>query len=45
MVLGVERATARAASLVDDACDALDRAGLRTTTLDMLARYAIARTS
>jgi geranylgeranyl diphosphate synthase, type II len=45
MLLGVERAIARAASLVDDACAALERAGLRTSTLEMLARYAIARTS
>jgi geranylgeranyl diphosphate synthase type II len=45
MLLGVERAVARADSLVDDACAALERAGLRTATLDMLARYAIARTS
>ena len=45
MLLGIERAVARADSLVDDACAALERAGLRTATLDMLARYAIARTS
>jgi geranylgeranyl diphosphate synthase, type II len=45
MLLGVERAIERAATLVDDACAALERAGLRTATLEMLARYAIARTS
>ena len=45
MLLGVDRAIARASSLVDDACAALERAGLRTATLEMLARYAIARTS
>jgi len=45
MLLGVDRAVERATSLVDDACVALDRAGLRTTTLERLARYAIARTS
>ncbi len=45
MLLGVDRAIERARSLVDDACAALERAGLRTPTLEMLARYAIARTS
>lgn len=45
MLLGVDRAIARAASLVEEACDALAGAGLRTSTLEMLARYAIARTS
>lgn len=45
MLLGVDRAIERAASLVEDACAALDRAGLRTSALEMLARYAIARTS
>ena len=45
MLLGVERAVERATALVDDACAALERAGLRTATLEMLARYAIARTS
>jgi geranylgeranyl diphosphate synthase type II len=45
MLLGVERAIERAATLVDDACAALERAGLRTATLELLARYAIARTS
>jgi geranylgeranyl pyrophosphate synthase len=45
MLLGVERAVERAATLVDDACAALERAGLRTATLEKLARYAIARTS
>jgi geranylgeranyl pyrophosphate synthase len=45
MLLGVEPAIARAATLVDDACAALERAGLRTSTLELLARYAIARTS
>jgi geranylgeranyl diphosphate synthase type II len=45
MLLGVERAVERAATLVDVACAALEHAGLRTATLEMLARYAIARTS
>jgi geranylgeranyl diphosphate synthase, type II len=45
MLLGVDRAVERATRLVDDACAALERAGLRTATLEMLARYAIARTS
>ena len=45
MLLGVERAVARAAALVDDACAALERGGLRTDALELLARYAIARTS
>ncbi len=45
MLLGVDRAIERAAMLVDDACAALERAGLRTATLEMIARYAIARTS
>jgi geranylgeranyl diphosphate synthase type II len=45
MLLGIERAIERAATLVDDACAALERAGLRTASLEMLARYAIARTS
>jgi geranylgeranyl diphosphate synthase type II len=45
MLLGVDRAVERAASLVENACAALERAGLRTSSLDMLARYAIARTS
>jgi len=45
MLLGVDRAIERASSLVSDACAALERAGLRTTTLEKLARYAIARTS
>jgi geranylgeranyl diphosphate synthase, type II len=45
MLLGVEGAIERATTLVDDACAALERAGLKTATLEMLARYAIARTS
>ena len=45
MLLGVDRAIERASTLVSDACAALERAGLRTTTLEKLARYAIARTS
>lgn len=45
MLLGVERALERATSLVDEACAALDRAGLRTETLEMIARWAITRTS
>ena len=45
MLLGVDRAVERARSLVEHACAALERAGLRTSTLEMLARYAIARTS
>ncbi|MEO6211443.1 MAG: polyprenyl synthetase family protein [Gemmatimonadaceae bacterium] len=45
MLLGVDRAVERATALVDDACAALERAELRTATLELLARYAIARTS
>ena len=45
MRVGGARAVERAATLVADACAALERAGLRTATLEMLARYAIARTS
>lgn len=44
-LLGVDRAIERAHTLVSDACAALERAELRTATLEMLARYAIARTS
>jgi len=44
-LLGVDRAIERASTLVNDACAALERAGLRTTTLETLAKYAIARTS
>ena len=45
MLLGVERALTLATSLVDEACASLDRAGLRTETLEMIARWAITRTS
>jgi len=45
MLLGVDSAIARATALVEDACEALERAGLRTASLELLARYAIARTS
>jgi len=45
MLLGVDGAIERAATLVSDACAALERAGLKTATLERLARYAIARTS
>jgi geranylgeranyl diphosphate synthase, type II len=45
VLLGVDRAIERASTLVSDACAALERAGLRTTTLEKLARYAIARSS
>ena len=45
MLLGVERAVELATSLVDEACATLDRAGLRTETLEMIARWAITRTS
>jgi geranylgeranyl diphosphate synthase, type II len=45
VLLGVERAVARAAALADEACAALEHAGLRTAPMEMLARYAIARTS
>ena len=45
MLLGVERALELATSLIDEACAALDRAGLRTETLEMIARWAITRTS
>jgi geranylgeranyl diphosphate synthase, type II len=45
MLLGVERALELATSLIDEACAVLDRAGLRTETLEMIARWAITRTS
>jgi geranylgeranyl pyrophosphate synthase len=44
-LLGVEGATARAGTLVDEACDALDTAGLLTPSLEHLARYIVTRRS
>jgi geranylgeranyl pyrophosphate synthase len=44
-LLGVDGAVARAAALVNEACDALDRAGLLTAELEHLARFMIARRS
>jgi geranylgeranyl pyrophosphate synthase len=44
-LLGVDGAVARAQALVDDACRALQDAGLLTPALEHLARYTIARRS
>ena len=44
-LLGIEGATGRAASLVEEACRALEEVGLRTPALEQLARYAVARRS
>ena len=44
-LIGIDRAVARAETLVDDACAALDRAGLLTPSLDALARFSVARSS
>jgi geranylgeranyl pyrophosphate synthase len=44
-VLGVEGATERAASLVDEGCAALRDAGLLSTELDILARFVVERES
>ena len=44
-LLGVDGAVARAAALVNEACDALDRAGLLTAELEHLARFMITRRS
>jgi farnesyl diphosphate synthase/geranylgeranyl diphosphate synthase type II len=44
-VLGVEGATRRATTLVDDGCAALRAAGLLSTELDTLARFVIERES
>jgi farnesyl diphosphate synthase/geranylgeranyl diphosphate synthase type II len=44
-LLGIEGATDRAASLVEEACRALEEVGLRTPALEQLARYAVARRS
>jgi geranylgeranyl pyrophosphate synthase len=45
VLLGIDGARRRAAALVDEACGALDRAGLLTPTLEHLARFAVSRTS
>ncbi|HEX2778470.1 MAG TPA: polyprenyl synthetase family protein, partial [Gemmatimonadaceae bacterium] len=42
-LLGVEGATRRAETLVDEGCAALRRAGLLTAQLEGLARYVVAR--
>jgi len=42
-LMGVSAASRRAASLVDEGCEALRSAGLLSTDLDVLARYVIER--
>jgi geranylgeranyl pyrophosphate synthase len=42
-LMGVGAASQRAASLVDEGCEALRNAGLLSTDLDVLARYVIER--
>jgi farnesyl diphosphate synthase/geranylgeranyl diphosphate synthase type II len=42
-LMGVNAASQRAASLVDEGCEALRSAGLLSTDLDVLARYVIER--
>jgi geranylgeranyl pyrophosphate synthase len=42
-LLGIEGATERAGALVDEACRALQHAGLYTPMLEHLARYVVAR--
>ena len=44
-LMGVNAASERAASLVDEGCEALRSAGLLSTDLDVLARYVIERQS
>ena len=44
-VLGVDEARARATALADDACRALVDAGIHSTDLEYLARFAVARPS
>ena len=44
-LLGIEGAVSRASALVDEACGALQRAGLLTTALEHLARFTVARRS
>jgi geranylgeranyl diphosphate synthase type II len=44
-LLGVEGATARAVALVQEACDALDREGVLTPSLEALARFIVERRS
>lgn len=44
-LLGIEGATARAVSLVDQACAALHAEGLLTPTLEQLARFIVERRS
>jgi geranylgeranyl diphosphate synthase, type II len=44
-LLGIDGATARAAALVDDGCQALSEAGVHSPELDELARFSIARRS
>jgi geranylgeranyl pyrophosphate synthase len=42
-LMGVEAASRRATSLVDEGCEALRSAGLLSTELDVLARYVVER--
>ena len=44
-VLGLDEARARATLLADDACRALAEAGIRSSELEYLARFAVARPS
>jgi len=44
-LLGVDGAVARARSLVDEACAALEQVGLLTPALEFLARFIVARRS
>jgi hypothetical protein len=44
-LLGVEGATARARALVEEACAALDAAGLLTPALEEVARFTVTRRS
>ena len=44
-LLGIEGATARARALVEEACTALDDAGLLTPALEQVARFTVTRRS
>src|SRR5829696_155734 len=44
-LLGVDGARRRAAALVEEACETLERAGLRTPALEFVARFTVERPS